>query len=56
VTESSPHVDVTVVKKAIGQEITVGIRTVEDTAKEAKEFNYFNKVFTMKKNEHEKTF
>lgn len=56
VTESSPQVDVIVAKKATGQEVEFGIRTVQDTAKEGTDFMPLNKVIQMKKHENEKTF
>jgi hypothetical protein len=38
VSEATPQVEVTVVKRALNQEIEFGIRTIADTAKEGTEF------------------
>jgi hypothetical protein len=56
VTESAGNVEVTVIKKQVGQEFTFGIRTVNDTAKEGSEFEALNKIVEMTKNDTEKSF
>ena len=53
VTESNGHVEVTIVKKA-PQELTIGVRTVADTAISPKDFTHFDDVITMTKRETEK--
>jgi len=49
VTESSGFVEITVLKKQHGHEVSFGIRTVENTAKHSTEFEQFNKIIEMKK-------
>jgi hypothetical protein len=38
VTESTGHVEVTVVKKVPGQEVTFGVRTIDDSATHPKDY------------------
>ena len=57
VTESSGTVDVTVIKKKADDDVSFGIRTVANTAKEGSEYESLNKVIpSMGKGETEKTF
>lgn len=55
VTESSGSVEVTIVKKTSNQEVTFGIRTVDNTAKGGGEFEATDEIITMKKRESERT-
>lgn len=55
VTESSGSVEITIVKKAQNQEITFGVRTVDNTAKSGAEFEAIDEIITMKKRESERT-
>lgn len=55
VTESAGTVKVTIVKKAENLEMKVGVRTIEDTAKNARDFDNIDQVLTMKQNENEAT-
>jgi hypothetical protein len=48
VTESAGTVKVTIVKKAQNLEMKVGVRTIEDTAKNARDFDNIDQVLTMK--------
>jgi hypothetical protein len=49
VVESSGHVDVTITKKTLIQDVTFGIRTVEGSATEGKAFDPIEEVVTIKK-------
>ena len=42
VTESNGHVEVTIVKKLINQDLIVGVRTVDDTAVSPKDYKEIN--------------
>jgi len=53
VTESSGHVDVTIVKKIASQDITFGIRTCDGTAKEPSEYEALHQIFTMTRGDTE---
>lgn len=48
VTESNGFVEITVVKKNPSEDLTFGIRTIEDTAKVGSEFESLNKIIEMK--------
>lgn len=58
VTESAGSVEVTVVKKdtAEDHDVSFGIRTVDNTAKDGSEYNALNKVVSTMGKEKEKTF
>lgn len=56
VVESAGHVEVTVVKKVEDQDISFGIRTVDNSAKEGAEYESLNKVVTSMGKDKEKTF
>ena len=42
VTESNGHVEITIVKKIINQELIVGVRTADDTAVSPKDYKEIN--------------
>ena len=54
VPESAGKVQITLVKKVVNEEISVGIRTIEGSAKAPDYFNHFNEIITMgpSKTEH----
>ena len=54
VTESNGHVEVVVVKKIINQELTIGVRTVDDTAIAPKDYKDINIELHFGKRESEK--
>lgn len=54
VTESNGHVEVTVVKKLINQELIVGVRTKDDTAIAPKDYKEVNQEIHFNKREQEK--
>ena len=54
VTESNGHVEITIVKKLINQELIVGVRTVDDTAVAPKDYKEFNQEIQFGKRESEK--
>lgn len=54
VTESNGHVEVTIVKKLINQELIVGVRTVDDTAISPKDYKEINHEISFGKREQEK--
>jgi len=54
VTESNGHVEVTVVKKLINQELIVGVRTRDDTAQSPKDYKEVNQEIQFGKREQEK--
>jgi len=54
VTESNGHVEVTVVKKLINQELLVGVRTRDDTAQAPKDYQEVNQEIRFAKREQEK--
>ena len=56
VTESAGTVDITVIKKKDDQDVSFGIRTVENTAKEGSEYEGLNTVVVTMGKETEKTF
>lgn len=49
VTESSGHVELTIVKKKQNEEITFGVRTVDDTAVKEKDYSAYDQVHTLTK-------
>lgn len=51
VTESAGHVEVTIVKKLINQELIVGVRTVNDTAVAPKDYKEINTEIQFQKRE-----
>lgn len=53
VTESSGFIEVTVLKKFGVHEVSYGVRTVDNTAKNSKEYNSIDKKVTMKKGQQE---
>lgn len=55
VTESAGTVKVTIFKKASNLEMKVGVRTIEDSAKNGRDFDNIDQVITMKPNEDEAT-
>lgn len=55
VTESSGHVDITILNKNVNMEYTFGVRTVEGTAHKGTEFREFDEIVTIKQREQEKT-
>lgn len=44
VTESNGHVEITIVKRAINQELVVGVRTRDDTAVAPKDYKETNEI------------
>jgi len=55
VTESSGSVSVTIIKKNLNSEGSYGVRTVEDTAKEGREYDKFDEIVTFMGRDAEKT-
>lgn len=51
VTESNGHVEITIVKKLINQELIVGVRTVDDTAVSPKDYKEINQEIQFGKRE-----
>jgi len=54
VTESVGTCKVTIIKKS-SNEMKIGVRTIEDTAKNGRDFDNIDQVITMKNNENEAT-
>lgn len=54
VTESNGHVEVTIVKKLLNQELIVGVRTRDDTAVSPKDYQAIDQEIKFGKREHEK--
>lgn len=44
VTESNGHVEITIVKKIISQELTIGVRTINDTAIAPKDYTAIDEI------------
>lgn len=55
VTESAGTLIVTIVKKKANMDCTVGVRTVDETAKAGKEFDAMDEPISFTKKESEKT-
>jgi solute carrier family 8 (sodium/calcium exchanger) len=53
VTESSGHVELTVVKKVLNADLTFGIRTVDGTANAPRDYTPYDEVHTMRKRDTE---
>lgn len=53
VTESSGHVELTIVKKVNTQDVSFGVRTVDGTAKEPSEYEAYDDTYTMSKRDNE---
>ena len=53
VTESNGTVEICIVKKAIGQELTFGYRTVPDSAVDPKDYEHQDQIITIKKRDTE---
>ena len=54
VTESNGHVEVTIVKKIISQEITIGVRTINDTAQAPRDYHHIDEIVEFNKRDTEK--
>ena len=54
VTESNGHVEITIVKKLMNQELVVGVRTIDDTAVSPKDYKEINHEVQFGKREQEK--
>ena len=54
VTESAGHVEITIVKKLLNQELIVGVRTKDDTACSPKDYKAFDDEIKFDKREQEK--
>jgi hypothetical protein len=55
VTESSGYVDVTIVKKMVNTELSVGVRTVDSTAKAPSDYTSFDEIVKLIKRDSEST-
>lgn len=55
VTESAGTVKITIVKKEKGSQLRVGVRTIEGTAKNVRDFDHIDQVVTIKPSENETT-
>ena len=53
VTESSGHVSLTIIKAQQNGFVRLGIRTIDDSASDGKEFKAIDEVITMKESENE---
>lgn len=53
VTESNGHVEVTIVKKRLNQELVVGVRTRDDTAVSPKDYKEINETIQFGIRDHE---
>jgi hypothetical protein len=54
VTESNGHVEITIVKKILNQELTLGVRTVPDTAQPPKDYTHIDEVIHLAKRDVER--
>lgn len=54
VTESAGHVEITIIKKMMNHELSVGVRTIDDTAVAPKDYKAFNQEIKFGKRENEK--
>lgn len=54
VTESNGHVEITIAKKIISQEITIGVRTINDTAQAPRDYTHIDEIIEFGKRDTEK--